>query len=197
MACAVFLILVEAMHLIDTEFEEEVDTIWRWGAAFLVGFLIAPIMFLLNPCRCLKAPASDPNFSSVDRKPSEAKTVLAVVDENKKMTTLFAILVGDFMHNIVDGFAIGFAFKFCDSSLAWSILLVTIYHELPQEVGDFALLTNEVGLSICTALFVNFLAGTSVIVGGVLMTLMDIEDYWSGLILACGGGKVVEFEGGV
>merc|ERR1712054_527928 len=83
---------------------------------------------------------------------------VVVVDENKKMTTLFAICVGDFKHNLVDGFAIGFAFKMCDPAVAWGILFATIYHEIPQEVGDFALLTKDVGLSMTSALLVNFLA---------------------------------------
>ena len=48
LACAVYLILVEAMHLIGTAYEEEVDVIWRWGTAVLGGFLVSLFLFLLG-----------------------------------------------------------------------------------------------------------------------------------------------------
>lgn len=108
--------------------------------------------------------------------------------DNALATTLFSVCIGDFAHNLVDGFAIGFAFKMCDHSLAWGILAATMYHEIAQEIGDFCLLTHDVGLSVKMALFWNFMAGTSVIIGGVIITGVDISDEVTGLLLAFGGG---------
>ena len=57
LACALYLILVEAMHLIGTgtnadgEKYEEVAVVWRWGTMVLAGFLIAPVLFLLGKSR--------------------------------------------------------------------------------------------------------------------------------------------------
>ena len=57
LACALYLILVEAMHLIGTgtnadgEKYEEVAVVWRWGTMVLTGFLIAPVLFLLGKSR--------------------------------------------------------------------------------------------------------------------------------------------------
>lgn len=42
------------------------------------------------------------------------------------------ILVGDFMHNFVDGVFIASAFKSCGTSFGWSLTAATIAHELTQ-----------------------------------------------------------------
>ena len=47
--------------------------------------------------------------------------------------------------------------------MGWGIFLATVYHEIAQEIADFAILTSpEVGLSVGKAMLLNFLAGTSV-----------------------------------
>ena len=202
-ACAVFLILVEAMHMINskewTEHEEdqEKESVWRWGAAVLSGFILAPILFVLNPFQiCAAAIGNTPEpvdskeaeMSDLDT-PVQTSIVSKDVESNKKVTTLFAICMGDFLHNLVDGFAIGFAFKMCDTAVVWGILGATMYHELAQEIGDFGLLTLDVGLSVQKALFWNFLAGTSVIWGGLIATGIDVSDPETGILLAIGGGN--------
>ena len=205
MACAVFLILVEAMHLINskewTEHEEdqEKETVWRWGTALLGGFVIAPVLFVLNPLTFCATALGNPS-EPVDQKEAEmsdldtpvpTSTLSKEVLGNRKVTTLFAICMGDFLHNLVDGFAIGFAFKMCDTAVAWGILGATVYHEIAQEIGDFGLLTLDVGLSVPKALLWNFLAGTSVIWGGLMAVGMDISDSDTGVLLAIGGGNYV------
>ena len=51
-------------------------------------------------------------------------------------------------------------FKSCTSSLAWSIVIATLYHEIAQEIADYILLTSDaVGCSVVKALLFNFLAG--------------------------------------
>jgi zinc and cadmium transporter len=51
-------------------------------------------------------------------------------------------LVGDAVHNIVDGVAIASAFL-ADTSLGVSTAIAVALHEIPQEVGDFGILVHS------------------------------------------------------
>merc|ERR1712117_360651 len=64
-----------------------------------------------------------------------------------------AVLIGDFFHNLCDGFFIAAAFKGCGGAFAWGVVLSTVLHELPQELADYAILTgSDVGFSPMKAL---------------------------------------------
>ena len=200
LACAVFLILAEGLYLIGTgEDYEEVDIVWRWGTAFLGGFLTALFLKLAEPIDLATLIVTGSSSVPSDEKSQEMPETSVdkpvdedqIVIDDRTTTALFAICVGDFMHNLVDGFAIGFAFKMCDTSVAWGILGGTVWHEFAQEIGDFALLHHDVGLSIVQALAWNFLAGTSVIIGGIIATAVDVSDVSTGVLLAYGGGTYV------
>ncbi|KAF1755626.1 hypothetical protein GCK72_012076 [Caenorhabditis remanei] len=51
-------------------------------------------------------------------------------------------LVADFVHNLTDGLAIGASFS-AGSTLGWITTLTVLLHELPHEVGDFAILVQS------------------------------------------------------
>lgn len=51
-------------------------------------------------------------------------------------------LAADALHNLSDGIAIGAAFS-SGSGLGFSIALATLLHELPHEIGDFAVLVQH------------------------------------------------------
>jgi zinc and cadmium transporter len=75
------------------------------------------------------------------------------------------ILIGDSLHNFVDGVAIAAAFGGSISlGIATSIAVIT--HEVPQEVGDFAILL-ESGYSKSKALCMNGLSSLTALVGAV------------------------------
>jgi len=76
------------------------------------------------------------------------------------------VLVGDGIHNFVDGILIAAAFM-ADTQIGVLTALAIIAHEIPQEVGDFMVLLNA-GFSRARALFYNFLSGLLSVVGGVL-----------------------------
>jgi zinc and cadmium transporter len=76
------------------------------------------------------------------------------------------ILIGDGMHNFVDGVLIAAAFL-TDVKLGIVTSLAVAAHEIPQEVGDFAILLHS-GFSKRKALLYNVLASLSTVIGGVL-----------------------------
>ncbi len=85
---------------------------------------------------------------------------------NKKYSTGVFIIVGDSIHNFVDGVLIAAAFL-TDVQLGIVTSLAVAAHEIPQEVGDFAILLEN-GYSRGKALFYNILASLATVVGGVL-----------------------------
>ncbi|MEW6432105.1 MAG: ZIP family metal transporter [Myxococcota bacterium] len=76
------------------------------------------------------------------------------------------ILFGDAMHNFVDGVVIGAAFL-ASVPLGVATSLAALTHEIPQEVGDFAILL-EAGYGRWKAFGWNLLSSTTTLVGGLL-----------------------------
>lgn len=75
------------------------------------------------------------------------------------------ILIGDAMHNLVDGVLIAAAFL-TDVQLGIVTALAVAAHEIPQEVGDFAILLHS-GFSRAKALLFNILASLTTVIGAV------------------------------
>ncbi|PKM10127.1 MAG: ZIP zinc transporter [Gammaproteobacteria bacterium HGW-Gammaproteobacteria-10] len=86
------------------------------------------------------------------------------------------IILGDAIHNFVDGVLIAAAFL-TDVKLGIVTSLAVAAHEIPQEVGDFAILLQS-GYAKGKALFYNVLASLATVVGGVLAyySLEDLHD---------------------
>ncbi|TRW91415.1 ZIP family metal transporter [Candidatus Methylobacter oryzae] len=86
------------------------------------------------------------------------------------------IILGDGIHNFVDGVLIAAAFL-TDVQLGIVTSLAVAAHEIPQEVGDFAILLHS-GYSKSKALFYNMLASLTTVLGGVLayFGLEDLHD---------------------
>lgn len=76
------------------------------------------------------------------------------------------ILIGDATHNFVDGVMIAAAFL-SSVPLGIATALAVIAHEIPQEVGDFAILLDS-GYERTTALALNALSAAATLPGAVL-----------------------------
>jgi len=76
------------------------------------------------------------------------------------------ILIGDAVHNLVDGVLIAAAFM-TDIDLGIVTALAVATHEIPQEIGDFAILLNN-GYERKRALLFNVFASMATIVGAVI-----------------------------
>ena len=78
----------------------------------------------------------------------------------------YLILVGDGIHNFIDGVIITLAFL-VDPSLGFTAAIAVILHEIPQEVSDFTIILHG-GMQRARALFWNFVVALTVVVGALL-----------------------------
>ena len=79
--------------------------------------------------------------------------------------SVFPVLVGDAFHNFVDGAVIGAA-VLTSVPLGISTALAVAAHEIPQEVGDFAILLHA-GYSRSRALLLNLMSAAASALGAV------------------------------
>eukprot|EP00933_Yihiella_yeosuensis_P035091 TRINITY_DN2855_c0_g1_i1.p1 TRINITY_DN2855_c0_g1~~TRINITY_DN2855_c0_g1_i1.p1 ORF type:complete len:485 (-),score=87.86 TRINITY_DN2855_c0_g1_i1:245-1699(-) len=199
LSCAFFLLLFEATHLVAAGWKEEVEQIWRWGTMILAGMIIpstiesAVTAILAGRGGQTKATAETIDVAEKQSKEEEAVSEeTATSDWRTRSRLIGSVLIGDFFHNLSDGFFIGAAFKGCGSSFGWGVAGASILHEIPQELADFVVLTSpEAGLSKILALGLNFLSGCSVLLGTIIVLYSDISNSAIGLILAFGGGVYI------
>eukprot|EP00949_MAST-11_sp_MAST-11-sp1_P002103 g2103.t1 len=103
----------------------------------------------------------------------------------------WSVLIGDFLHNFVDGVTIGIAFTTCDPATGWTVAVGTIGHEVAQEVADFLVLITKGKMSIGSAVLSNFLSGLSILFGALLGTSGSLTSQATGIFLGFSGGIYV------
>jgi zinc and cadmium transporter len=106
-----------------------------------------------------------------------------------KVIKNFALLnlIGDGLHNFLDGVVIMVAFL---SGIGNGVVvtLAVLFHELPQEIGDFGILLYG-GFSKRNALLFNFLSAMVAMLGGIFaFFLSGIFDSFNFFFLAFSGG---------
>jgi len=87
-------------------------------------------------------------------------------DRARKKASGSLVLVGDALHNLLDGVLIAAAFL-TDVHLGIVTALAIMAHEIPQEVGNFAVLLHS-GVSRGRALGLNLLTSLTAVIGGVV-----------------------------
>jgi zinc and cadmium transporter len=100
------------------------------------------------------------------------------------------IMVGDTFHNFVDGIIIAAAFL-TDIQLGIVTSMAIIAHEIPQEVGDFAILLHS-GYSKIKALKLNLISSFASVAGAVLgyFTLQTMQS-WIPTLLALAAASMI------
>ena len=114
----------------------------------LLGFFILEKLVLWRHCHTDHCEVHAPNQSHKDR------------------STGTMILIGDGLHNFLDGILIAGAFL-TDIHLGIVTSIAVAAHEIPQEVGDFAVLLHS-GYTRGRAFLYNILTSLTTVVGGLL-----------------------------
>jgi len=92
------------------------------------------------------------------------------------------IVVGDTIHNFLDGILIAAAFL-QSTQLGIVTALAIVAHEIPQEVGDFLILLHS-GYSKAKAFLLNMLSSCATLVGGALgYYALQIVQAWTPVLL--------------
>ena len=96
-------------------------------------------------------------------------------------------LIGDLVHNFLDGLAIAGSFHL-SPSLGLATSVAVLLHEIPQEIGDFGIYLHA-GFSLKKALFLNLLSASSALLAVLIYTPLSASfnpTLW--LIPATAGG---------
>jgi len=105
---------------------------------------------------------------------------------HKRQTTSL-IVIGDTLHNFIDGLAIGAAFVVSPASGIITTIAIAA-HEIPQELGDFGLLLSK-GMAKRKVLLVNVLSAfVTVIAAAIVYWLGDTFEINQAMLLAITAG---------
>lgn len=85
--------------------------------------------------------------------------------------TIGLIVIGDTVHNFIDGLAIGAAFVVSPATGIITTLAIAA-HEIPQEIGDFGLMLSK-GMAKQKVLLVNVVSALATVLGAAIV-------YWLG-----------------
>lgn len=105
-------------------------------------------------------------------------------------TFTYLNLLGDGIHNFIDGMVIAAAFL-TNVPLGIVTTAAIIFHEIPQEIGDFGILVYG-GFSRFKALLYNFLSSLSAFIGAILTYFFSsyIENSLTFLLALAAGGFI-------
>jgi len=98
------------------------------------------------------------------------------------------VLVSDAVHNLIDGIIIGISYL-VSLPVGLATTVAVILHEIPQEIGDFAILVHA-GFTKSRALLFNLFSASLAIIGAVLALLLGQQSELVATILlpiAAGG----------
>ncbi len=99
-------------------------------------------------------------------------------------------LVADGLHNLIDGMLIGASYL-VSMPVGIATTTAVVLHEIPQEIGDFAVLLHA-GYSRARALFFNFLSASLAIAGAVIALVIGtgIEKFTLFMLPLAAGGFI-------
>lgn len=134
--------------------------IFKCGVTFITIFVFYTLESILRIITGNKKHGH--SHSIEDRRRSEIVELDSMLDIVKKKPkksaspVVLMVILGDALHNITDGLAIGAAFS-SDPVTGFATSLAVFFHELPHELGDFAVLLRS-GMSMKKALCCNVLS---------------------------------------
>lgn len=90
--------------------------------------------------------------------------------------TIPLVILGDSVHNFIDGIAIAITFM-ADPALGVVTTLAIVAHEIPQEIGDFAVLLHE-GMSRKKVFLVNVISALLAVLGAIIAIVVGETVEW-------------------
>jgi len=187
-------------HLIPAAFELENKlniSLALFGGIYLFFIIEQVLKFFVEyreRCKILESPSEESVSQDVESnsegdssKGLEAKSDTKVAKSDSKVATMaWMLILGDSIHNFIDGLAIGAAFS-TNILTGISVSIAVLSEDFPHELGDFAFLLKS-GMSMKQAVISNFLASCpcylGLITGILLGELKGINNY----IFAVAGG---------
>ncbi len=122
--------------------------------------------------------------------PHESDISAEAVDRVATKGFAYLNLIGDGIHNFVDGMVIAASFLI-GFSVGLATTIAVIFHELPQEMGDYGILIYG-GVKRHRALLLNFVVSFTVVVGGISAILfIETVEALSGLLIAFAAGGFI------
>jgi zinc and cadmium transporter len=104
-------------------------------------------------------------------------------------TSVPLVIVGDTIHNFIDGVAIAIAYL-ANPALGLITALSTFLLEVPHEIGDFGILLKS-GLSKKKVFIINLLSSSTTVVGALLVFYLGFGTEVSGYLLAIAAGMFI------
>jgi len=106
----------------------------------------------------------------------------------------FMNLIGDAFHNFIDGVVVAASF-ITSFSLGLTTSLAVIFHEIPQEIGEFGVLVHG-GFNNKKALLLNFCSALTAILGAILTLIVGTKIIiFSKLIVPFAAGNFIYIAG--
>ncbi|MCX6725722.1 MAG: ZIP family metal transporter [Candidatus Shapirobacteria bacterium] len=107
---------------------------------------------------------------------------------------VFMNLIGDAFHNFIDGVVVAASFM-TSFSLGLTTSLAVIFHEIPQEIGEFSVLIHG-GFTNKKALFLNFISALTAVLGAILTLAIGAKIIiFSKLIIPFAAGNFIYIAG--
>ncbi|XP_055692928.1 zinc transporter ZIP6 isoform X1 [Lutzomyia longipalpis] len=171
------------MHLLPHAFEAQEEatghnhsSTWICFGTFMSGLL----MFLLENLLSLAGGGHSHGSSAEDPPKPESSEEIELNPRKKpnseKPLTPLAIMVilGDGLHNLTDGLAIGSSFA-ADPIMGMTTAFAVLCHELPHELGDFALLLKT-GVTLKRVIILNIISSALSFIGmGIGLFLISLN----------------------
>lgn len=148
------------------------ENVHEVGIALIAGialFFILEKFLLWRHCHddhCSEHPVGEEARSHDHRGHGHHDHTAPSHDEARRKASGALVMVGDALHNVMDGVLIAAAFL-TDVHLGIVTALAIMAHEIPQEVGNFAVLLHS-GATRQRALVLNLLTSLTAVLGGVI-----------------------------
>jgi len=152
-------------HALEAAGREDIHLVPAVILAGLLGFFLLEKMVLWRHCHTNECEVHGGAPTSAGEAGSRGSTV-SVGGHQHASATGYMILFGDAVHNFTDGILIAAAFL-ADVHLGIVTALAVAAHEIPQEVGDFAILLHS-GFRRARAVLYNVISSLTTVIGGVL-----------------------------